>query len=293
MKDFQTERAWEGDIRNLENGYTGILKQRPVYGGSINNCLRIETKNQSYFVKYNYVSLYPGLFESEKSGLKFLRSHSKFDIPKVYSTGENEYFQWIIMSYINGSNPNMNFWQKFGVTLAEFHKSSSEFFGLENDNYIGNVRQTNRRASNWGNFFRDYRILPLLNLADRNGLIDVSLRNLFEDFLDIIDSFFPVEKPSPLHGDLWSGNFMVDDGGRATIFDPAVYYGHREMDIGMSKFFGGFDQKFYDSYNEAFPLESGWEERIEVANLYPLLVHLILFGQSYLGQIETTLKKFT
>ena len=293
MKDNYTEHPWEGNIRALEDENAGRINRTQVNGGTINNCLHLQTKHQSYFVKYNNASFHPGLFESERIGLHFLKSNSTFNIPQVFSTGHNEDFQWIIMTYVKSSNPAVNFWQGFGNNLAELHKSSSDFFGLEIDNYIGSLRQTNQNTNSWSDFFRDQRILPLLNLADKSDLIDINARNLFEKLLDNIGSFFPVEKPSALHGDLWSGNFMVDDQGRATIFDPAVYYGHREMDIGMTNLFGGFDQLFYDSYNKAFPLEPGWEERIEVANLYPLLVHLLLIGRSYLRQIKTILNRFT
>jgi fructosamine-3-kinase len=103
---------------------------------------------------------------------------------------------------------------------------------------------------------------------------------------------FPVEPPSLLHGDLWSGNFMTDVSGHPCMYDPAVYYGHREMDLAMTKLFGGFPEQFYAVYNECFPLEKGWQERMDLCNLYPLMVHVNLFGGNYRKQVEIIVKRF-
>ena len=103
---------------------------------------------------------------------------------------------------------------------------------------------------------------------------------------------FPIEPPALLHGDLWSGNFLISSNGQAAIYDPAVYYGHREMDIGMTKLFGGFDQRFYDAYNATYPLEKDWEKRLQVTQLYPLLVHAVLFGGHYISQVREIIKQF-
>ncbi|MBC7850796.1 MAG: fructosamine kinase family protein [Chitinophagaceae bacterium] len=103
---------------------------------------------------------------------------------------------------------------------------------------------------------------------------------------------FPIELPSLLHGDLWSGNFMMTVKG-PYVFDPAVHNGHREMDIGMTFLFGGFDQQFYDAYNEIYPLEKDWNKRLHLTQLYPLLVHAILFDGSYVARVIQTLQKYS
>jgi len=119
---------------------------------------------------------------------------------------------------------------------------------------------------------------------------DIRDADLFCNNLRII---FPAEPPSLLHGDLWAGNYMIISTGYAAIFDPAVYCGHREMDIGMTKLFGGFDQRFYEAYNETNPLEKGWENRLPVTQLYPLLVHAVLFGGHYIESVKNILKAFS
>ncbi len=107
-----------------------------------------------------------------------------------------------------------------------------------------------------------------------------------------LDELFPKESPALLHGDLWSGNFMVSEKGLAVIIDPAVYYGHREMDLAMSQLFGGFDASFYEAYQRNFPLENGWQQRLDYCNLYPLMVHVNLFGGSYLESVKRILVRF-
>jgi fructosamine-3-kinase len=114
----------------------------------------------------------------------------------------------------------------------------------------------------------------------------------FERFFIRLPDIFPEEPASLVHGDLWSGNYMTGAGGQAVIIDPAVYYGHREMDIGMSRLFGGFAAGFYESYNHEYPLASGWLERVELCNLYPLMVHVNLFGGSYVNSVKNILRQF-
>jgi len=114
----------------------------------------------------------------------------------------------------------------------------------------------------------------------------------FDRFYRKLDEIFPVEAPSLIHGDLWNGNYMVNENGEAVIIDPAVYYGHREMDLGMSKLFGGFSAGFYEAYNQQYPLEKDWKERLDYCNLYPLMVHVNLFGGGYLNSVKSILRNF-
>ena len=109
---------------------------------------------------------------------------------------------------------------------------------------------------------------------------------------NLLNEIIPVYQPSLLHGDLWSGNFLIDHSGHACIIDPAVYYGNREADIAMTKLFGGFSEEFYSNYNDYLPMINGWQERMPIWNLYPLLVHANLFGSSYLNQINSILNKY-
>jgi len=125
------------------------------------------------------------------------------------------------------------------------------------------------------------------------GKVQAGMAFRFERLYGKLDCLFPKEPPALLHGDLWNGNFICTTQHAPILIDPAVYYGHREMDIAMSTLFGGSDPEFHAAYNAEWPLERGWEERLDLCNLYPLLVHVILFGGEYVQQVETVLKKFT
>lgn len=282
---------WQKAIESSRDKKSEILRVSIVGGGSINDARRIETSEGTYFAKINSATDYPGMFEAEANGLRFLKERSAFRIPTPIATGVTEDIQWILMENINSTKKKADFWEEFGRKLAEVHKQSADYFGLDENNYLGSLLQKNEKRDSWESFFTDMRIRPQLELAKRNKLATTEFLRLFDKMLSRIDRYFPKELPAALHGDLWTGNFMTDSFGEAVIFDPAVYYGHREMDLGMSKLFGGFDKRFYDSYQEVYPLEPGWEDRIHVANLYPLLAHVNLFGGSYTAQVIQILRK--
>ena len=135
--------------------------------------------------------------------------------------------------------------------------------------------------------------MPMVKMAVDNKLATAVFVANIELVLKEIITIMPEEPPALVHGDLWSGNLMVDSKGQPCLIDPAVYYGHREMDLAFSHLFGGFDQRFYEVYHDVYPLQPGFDKRIDLYNLYPLLVHLNLFGRSYLGQIENIIARFT
>ena len=164
--------------------------------------------------------------------------------------------------------------------LAKLHRTTGPRFGWHRDNWIGATPQKNDWRDDWATFFHECRVQPQLALARKNGFsIPFSKRNFLEGHNPL---------PSLLHGDLWSGNAgFIDEG--PVIFDPAVYYGDREADLAMTELFGGFPARFYDAYNEAFPLPAGYETRKHFYNLYHLLNHLNIFGAGYLAQVQRTL----
>ncbi len=282
---------WQKAIEKFRDKKITINRVSIVGGGSINDARRLETSEGTYFAKINSAEEFPGMFDAEATGLNFLREHCKFRIPLPVATGITEEIQWILMENINSTNRKADFWEEFGRKLAEMHRQSTDYFGFESNNYLGSLVQKNDKRDTWESFFAEMRIEPQLEMAKINGHCTSEFVRLFEKMLGRIDRYFPKEPSAALHGDLWTGNFMTDSKGEAVIFDPAVYYGHREMDLGMSKLFGGFDKRFYEAYNEVYPLEPGWEDRLHIANLYPLLAHVNLFGGSYTSQVTQILRK--
>ena len=284
-------RAFEPTLKELLRSKEA-LQFDSVGGGSINHAYRVKAGGKSVFVKLNQPKAYPGMFAAEERGLNLLRAKSPFQIPEVLKTGETPELAFIVMEFIEAGVPREDFWEGFASNLAEMHRHSHDSFGLDHDNYIGSLPQVNSPSDSWAEFYTAMRLEPQLRMARDKGLVDVTLSKSFNRLFTIMERLWPAEPPALLHGDLWSGNFMCAASGDATIIDPAVYYGHREMDIAMSQLFGGFHKSFYAFYHEHFPLENGWVERISLGQLYPLLVHVNLFGGGYVQQLRSCLRPY-
>lgn len=269
-----------------------ILKISQLQGGDINEVFDIQTLSNRYVLKLNKQSSYPQMFDKEARGLTTLAQNGVFT-PQVVDVFDQDDHQFLLMTYIENETGSAIFWKNFGHKLAMLHQSHRDSFGLTEDNYIGSLKQVNRFKHTWGAFFIENRIQPLVRKAFDLKLLDKKHISQFDVFSAAFDHLIPIERPSLLHGDLWSENLLCGLEQTPVFIDPAIYYGHREMDIAMTKMFGGFDNTFLDFYNDIYPLEKGWEERLSLHNLYPNLVHLILFGRSYLGGIENVIKNFT
>ena len=269
-----------------------LLHQRPVGGGCINHAIQLETDKGKYFLKFNTQEK-GDLFSSEVKGLQLLEANSPLKTPKVIAAGKVEAHSYLLLEWVASGHASSKFWEDFGSGLAELHQTPSDHFGLDHDNYIGSLPQINNRHSNWADFFIAERLEPQLTLAASKALTDKGIQSDFQRLFNQLEGLIPDEQPALLHGDLWSGNFMTNEHSKPVLIDPAVHFGHRETEIAFTHLFGGFDSKFYRTYQLFYPLAPGFEERIELHNLYPLLVHVNLFGASYLSGIKQTLKRFT
>lgn len=268
-----------------------ITELKSVSGGSINNCYTFNYANDIYFIKENDSNYFPEMFKKEASGLNELSFNKELIVPKPLFDFEFSGKQFLVLDYLDKIADNPGFFESLGTGIAKLHKYTSDKYGFKEDNYIGSLVQTNTYSDNWSDFFYLNRLEPLIKwVYDQKHIGKVTL-NSFENLYNKLSEIFPHEKPSLLHGDLWSGNKMNTLKGPA-IFDPAVYYGHREMDIAMTRLFGGFDESFYTSYNNEFKLEKDYKKRTDICNLYPLLVHVKLFGVSYLTDVLQTIKSF-
>ena len=264
-----------------------------VGGGCINSCFKITVNNgQSFFVKANSQSAFPSLLEKEQKGLAFISKQNAIRVPEVIDYHIKDDGQFLILEWIEPGDKNDSFWKMFGQQLAALHKIRSRHHGFAEDNYMGALQQSNVLSESWTDFFTHQRLEIQVQLAFKKGFLSPHHLNLFERLYKKLDSIFNEEDPSLLHGDLWSGNFIAAVNAEPVLIDPAVYFGHRNMDLGMTTLFGGFDQSFYDSYQYHFPLASNYRDQWAVCNLYPLLIHLNLFGAGYRHDIEATLKKF-
>ena len=232
------------------------------------------------------------MFDSEARGLTLLRKGQAITIPKVIGVSEDTENQFILLEFIEQGPQSKSYWKDLGSRLATMHKATNDFFGLDHNNYIGSLRQFNDNSETWIDFFANQRLNVQLKLAVDSGLAGSQMMKSFESLYAKLDSLLPEEKPALLHGDLWSGNIITTRNGEPCLIDPAVYYGNREADLAMTKLFGSFPREFYDAYIDTYPLLPGYENRFELYNLYPLLVHLNLFGVQYKSPITGILSRF-
>ena len=265
-----------------------IVSIYPLSGGDINDVYLLDLNTTKVVVKINDADRFPGMFAAEAIGLQMLAEHSTFTIPKILFEGEVENQSYLIIEHIDSANKTADFWKDFGYKLAHLHQQSAPYFGLEKDNYIGSLSQSNAKETNAVDFYIRQRIQPQIALASEKGYNFTEISSFYKN----VETIIPDEASSLIHGDLWSGNYMVDNLGKPCLIDPAVAYAPREMDIAMMHLFGGFDPSVFDTYNEALPLESGWKDRIELWQLVYLLVHLNLFGSSYLDSVSSIINRY-
>lgn len=283
---------------SLHNWFSNTLPEfkeihsiSPLSGGDINDVYKVSTNCGMYVVKVNDPQKFPGMFEAESKGLKMLAS-TGIHTPYVMGFEENSDFTFLVMRFITKGSSSLSFWKTFGEDLAKMHQHSSSHFGLSYSNYMGSLVQQNAEKDNWAEFFVTQRLEPQLKLAYDSGFLKSSSSG-FSRLMHRLDNIVPCEKPALVHGDLWGGNFIPSTDGKSVLIDPAAHYGHREADIAMMHLFGGFDNSLFQRYTDVFPLEKGWKERIDIHNLYPLLVHVNLFGSAYTGQVASIVRRFT
>ena len=275
-------------------GYDSTIRSLiPVNGGSINQAWQVKTGNQSYFCKANSATKFPHLFHLEKKGLELVKSTGQIKTPEVIGHFEKDDHQLLLMEWIETGVRSKKFWTSFGMQLAALHQVKDTSFGQDYDNYMGSVPQQNHKKEKWTHFFISQRLQPMIHHCIRAALLQpkhlVAFEKLFEKLSLIFDDSV---KPSLVHGDLWSGNFMCNKNGEPVLIDPAVYFGHPAVDLGMTTLFGGFEAAFYEAYKFHSPFPPGHMDQWQVCNLYPLLIHLFLFGKHYLPSIERTLQQF-
>ncbi|MCC5921487.1 MAG: fructosamine kinase family protein [Cyclobacteriaceae bacterium] len=284
---------FESFFGNILHELTGealpITNLQIIGGGCINNSVRVDRKDRAYFVKWNE-SNKNDLYEKEAKGLQLLYDKKCIRVPKVYGYGYRESKNFLICEYIDSGIANQDYWMKLGESIADLHYHQSELFGLEFDNYIGLLPQVNDQKKEWPDFYIEKRIHIQLSLALYNQRITKAYYEEVKALYPKMKEILPKSPVSLLHGDLWSGNVMPDTEGNPVIFDPAPYYGSREVEIAFTELFGGFDDIFYAQYTRRYPLAEGYENRKALYQLYPLLVHLNLFGESYKSGIDRIIK---
>ncbi len=262
-------------------------------GGDINDAFAVRLGDgRALFVKTNRNSP-PGMFAAEARGLFWLSEAKALRVPAVVAVAGPGEPPYLALELLELGPRRRGFEEELGRGLAELHRSGAPSFGLDHDNFIGSLPQSNRAHERWVDFFWSERLAPQLKLATSQGRASAAMRHGFERLLGKLpDLVGPTEPPSRLHGDLWGGNLHVDGAGGPCLIDPAAYGGHREMDLAMMRLFGGFPERVFAAYAEAFPLSPGSEDRVPLYQLYPLMVHVNLFGGGYAASVESVLARY-
>jgi len=272
---------------------SGLRAVATVPGGDINDAYRITLADgRRLFVKTNR-NAPPGFYVREAEGLAFLKDGlgmgASLGVPAVVLQTD----ALLVLEFLEYAAPSPEIEEAFGRGLAQLHGASPGGFGLEQDNFIGTLPQANRARPSWAEFYGEQRLLAQARLPQAERLFDQPLRRRLERLVArLAELLGEPEPPARLHGDLWGGNWLPTAQGPFLI-DPAVYGGHREVDLAMMQLFGGFSPRIFRAYEDTFPLSPGHAERVPLYQLYPLLVHVNLFGGSYVDAVRRIVTSYS
>ncbi|QBG34386.1 fructosamine kinase family protein [Litorilituus sediminis] len=277
-----------------------IVEKQTISNGGLSNCnfddndkplnlsFKISNNEQSYFVKLNSKECLIN-FQAEAYSLKQLAKLTQIPCPKITTIGTSLDKSFLVLEYIPFSKANPKLWFEFGQQLAKMHNNTSHGqFGWQHDNYIGNTIQPNHWKRNWTTFFSEQRIAWQLQLLSEKSILLGDIDHIAQVCHDQL--LHHKTRPCLVHGDLWQGNVGFTHE-HAMIFDPACYYGDREVDIAMTELFGQFPDDFYRGYQAEYPLDKGYERRRLIYNFYHVLNHANIFGGIYIEQAKAMLTR--
>lgn len=270
-----------------------VTDLRPLGGGDINDAFAVTLADGTEMFLKTRLDAPKEMFPAEARGLAWLEEAKAIRIPHVLLVSRPEDPPFLLLELIRSGRRVPDFDERLGRALARLHRFGAPTFGLDRDNFIGNLPQSNRARASFADFYREQRLEPQVARARDAGHFGVRELRRFDALFSRLDELVgPPEPPARLHGDLWGGNLHVDERGEPCLIDPAVYGGHREIDWGMMQLFGGFGPRVLAAYRESYPLAPGFEERVALFQLYPLLVHVNLFGSGYVGQVMSALSAY-
>lgn len=268
----------------------GVREAERVGGGDINEAFRVVLADgREAFVKTR-ADVSPGEYTAEAEGLAWLAEPGALRTPRVLEVAEDYLaLEWIEPGALSAAGA-----EELGRGLAETHAAGAPSFGFAGSSGYGWLRVSNQPSADWASFYAERRLAPMTQIGAERGVLSASAVAALERVCERLPALVgPAERPARLHGDLWGGNVMADHEGRPWLIDPAAYGGHREVDLAMLRVFGTpGGERTLAAYNEHSPLAEGWQERVELYQLAPLLVHALLFGGSYVGSVERIAKRF-
>ncbi|BAP85716.1 aminoglycoside phosphotransferase [Paucilactobacillus hokkaidonensis JCM 18461] len=266
-----------------------IKQSRPVSGGDINDAYQIITEDQTkYFLKVQPQHS-KSYFDHEAAGLKLIGQ--VIMTPKPIAQGEINGDAYLLLNWIDDGSGSQH---DLGVAVATMHQQHQTKFGFDHNHQSGNILKNNHWQSSWSTFYTEQRLDVLVEAANQNHVWNTWRQTHFDQMRLTFVNYYRNHEviPSLLHGDLWSGNYMFSTDGTPILIDPDVFYGDRELDLAMTTIFGGFNDQFYQAYQDIYPLASGFEERLPWYQFYYLCMHLNLFGETYGGSVDRILGNY-
>jgi len=258
---------------------TAVVATTPVAGGDVCVATRLRLSDGRSALVKTRPHAPEGFFAVEGRGLRWLVTVGGADVPEVFACSDD----CLIMAWVEPGRPTPEAAEAFGRALAATHAAGAACFGAANDGYIATLPLSNRPAPSWPEFWSHRRVLPYLKAARDRSAVTPAEQAAIEALLTRIDDVAgPHEPPARLHGDLWSGNLVWGGDGKVWMVDPAAYGGHRETDLAMLALFGTPHLvRVLEGYDAVAPLAAGWQQRVGLHQLHPLLVHAVLFGGGY------------
>jgi fructosamine-3-kinase len=287
-------------MASLEDKIVWLVGERTVRveavaGGDINDGFAVTLASGRRLFAKTHRSPLPEIFLREAEGLAWLAEANALRVPEVVAASDSDARgpACLVLEYIASGAPGASYDETLGRGLATLHRFGAPAFGHERANYLATLPQDNTTGADWPSFYAERRISPLTERAVARGLLPASVAARLQRLCTHMNEFTgDAEPPARLHGDLWGGNALAAASGEPVIFDPAVYGGHREIDLAMMRLFGGFSRRVFDAYRESYPLTPGHEDRVALYQLYPLLAHVNLFGGGYVSQLDRALSVY-
>jgi fructosamine-3-kinase len=275
--------------RTLE---TSPTTWRSISGGDVSDAFDVTLGDgRRVFVK-THANPPEDFFPTEAAGIDWLRAADALPLPAVLAVGDEP--AYLVLEWIDEGSPEPDTEAELGRSLARLHGAGAPSFGREDRRTTGSRGLPNEPCDTWVEFFATQRLIPLARLARDEGALEASTVRTIDRVVDRLDDLGgDPEPPARLHGDLWAGNRLVDVDGRSWLIDPAAHGGHREFDLAMMRLFGGFGDACFAEYAAATTLADGWEARVPLHQLAPLIVHAVKFGGGYVAAVDRALATLT